>query len=64
MRVIIRLIGYIAVAATIIPSLMFLGGQIELGTVKIIMLLATIIWFAAAVTMEWNLDKKYLEKAK
>lgn len=62
MRQIIKIIGYIAIAATILPSILFLAGKMELGTVKIIMLVATIVWFATATMIEWNLDNKYFCK--
>ncbi|MBN1972211.1 MAG: hypothetical protein JW787_01130 [Sedimentisphaerales bacterium] len=62
MRPMIKLIGYIGIVAAILPSILFLAGRMELGTAKIIMLLATIVWFAAATIVEWNLDKKYFCK--
>ena len=62
MRQLIKTIGYIGIAATILPSILFLAGKMDLGTVKTIMLLATILWFAAAIIVEWNLDKKYFSK--
>ena len=62
MRQMIKIIGYIGLAATILPSIMFLAGKMELGTAKIIMLLATIVWFATATIIEWNLDTKYFSK--
>ncbi len=64
MRLIIRLIGYAGVAATILPSLLFLGGKMELDSAKFVMVLATIVWFAAAIIIEWNLDKKYFNKSE
>ena len=62
MRQIIKAIGYIGLAATILPSILFLAGKMGLGAAKIIMLLATIVWFATAIIVEWNLDTKYFSK--
>ena len=59
MRQIIKIIGYLGLAATIFPAILFLAGKMELATAKTIMLLATIVWFATAAVVEWNLDKKY-----
>ena len=60
MRAIIKLIGYLGIVILILPSILFLSGNIEkLETVKAIMLVATVIWFAAAIIQGWDLDKKF-----
>lgn len=43
-----RVVGLAALAATILPPVAFLFGAMPLDTVKTIMFLATILWFAAA----------------
>ena len=63
MRTVIKIIGYLGIVILIFPSILFLAGSIELDSVKTIMLVATIIWFAASVIQVWDLDKKLLGKA-
>jgi hypothetical protein len=55
MRPIAQIISWIALAATILPSLLYLNGSMELPTVKTWMLVATVVWFAA--TPLW-MDRK------
>jgi hypothetical protein len=43
----LQAISWLALAATILPSLAFLGGRLPLDTAQSIMLLATIVWFTA-----------------
>jgi hypothetical protein len=47
MRRILQTISWVALALSVLPSLLLLAGQIELDQVKWIMLAATIVWFAA-----------------
>jgi hypothetical protein len=47
MRVIVRPISWLALAATILPSLLFFAGRLDLPAVKWWMLMGTIAWFAA-----------------
>ena len=63
MRTIIRLIGYIGIVILIVPSMLYLGGRMELDQVKTIMIAATIVWFGASVILVWNLDKKLMGKS-
>jgi hypothetical protein len=51
MRKLAQTISWCAVLGTILPSLLYLFGQLELATVHWLMLLATIVWFA--VTPLW-----------
>lgn len=51
MRRIYQLLSGLALAATIVPSAMFLSGRIELAHVTQVMLVGTIVWFA--VTPLW-----------
>lgn len=63
MRIIIQLISYLGIVVLVLPSVLFLGGgRMQLDLVKTIMLIATIIWFAASIIQVWNLDKKFLGK--
>ena len=63
MRKIIQIIGYLGIIVLILPSILFLAGKIKLDSVKTIMIIATIIWFAASVIQVWDLDKKFLSKS-
>jgi hypothetical protein len=47
MRRLLQAISWIAFAATIAPSVLFLAGQLTLDQTKLIMLVATIVWFSA-----------------
>jgi len=41
-------IGALALLGTIIPPVLFLGGQMEQDPMKLIMLIACLIWFVSA----------------
>ena len=43
----LQIVSWLALAATIVPSCLYLAGQLELGTVKTAMFAATVAWFAA-----------------
>ena len=56
MRIILQVISAIALAMTVLPSLVYFSGNIELNTVKGLMIVASIVWFA--VTPFWMGRKK------
>ena len=64
MKTLIQLIGYISIIVLIAPSIVYLGGKMELAQVKTIMLLATIVWFVANVILAWHLEEKLMGKSK
>lgn len=43
-----KFVGIAALAGTILPPLAFLAGAMPLDTVKGILLVSTVLWFAAA----------------
>ena len=47
MRRILQIVSWVACAATILPSVMYLLNKADLAQVKWLMLLATIVWFVA-----------------
>jgi hypothetical protein len=47
MRRIVQIISWAALAATILPPVLFLTGHMTLDQLKLAMLAATIVWFAA-----------------
>jgi hypothetical protein len=46
-RRILQVVSWLALAATIVPPVLFLTERMELGQMKTWMLAATIVWFAA-----------------
>lgn len=55
MRTIARIVSWMALAATIVPALLFFADRLELAELKTWMLAGTIAWFAA--TPLW-MDRK------
>ncbi|MFV2070349.1 MAG: hypothetical protein ACC645_25565 [Pirellulales bacterium] len=51
MRRILQLKSWLALAGTIVPSVLYYENQMELSTVKTVMLFATYVWFDA--TLLW-----------
>lgn len=51
MRLALQIISWLALAMTVLPSLVYLSGNILLDRVKWIMALATVVWFV--VTPFW-----------
>lgn len=47
MRKLLQLVSAAALIATIVPSVMFLAGSLDLSQTKLAMLVATIVWFIA-----------------
>ena len=45
MRRILQFVSWTALAATIAPSALLLAGQVTLDQTKLIMLVATVVWF-------------------
>ena len=54
-RRVLQTVSWLALAGTILPSCLFLAGQMGSDAVKTAMLAATIAWFVA--TPLWMLDK-------
>lgn len=50
-RLPLQIISWIALAGTILPSILFLAGRMDLATSKHWLLAATLLWFA--VTPLW-----------
>ena len=64
MKTLIQLTGYISIIVLIVPSMLYLGGRMELDQVKTIMIVATIVWFGSSAILAWNLDKKLIGKSQ
>lgn len=55
MRLTLQIVSLLALVALTLPSVIFLArGRIELNTVKWLMLLATLVWFATATPWMWK----------
>ena len=44
----LKIIAMLSLGLLILPSLLFLAGKLSLNQVKLLMLIATIIWFVSA----------------
>ncbi len=55
MRLVLQIISCIALAMTVLPSLVYFSGNMELERVKWLLILASVVWFV--VTPFW-MDKK------
>ncbi len=51
---ILVIVSLLSLVALMLPSILFLAGRMELPTAKWVMLLATIVWFAAATPWMWK----------
>jgi hypothetical protein len=47
MRIALQCLSWTGLALTIVPSAVFLAGRMELDTVKWLMLIGMLLWFAA-----------------
>jgi len=51
---ILVVVSVLSLVALMLPSILFLAGRMELPTVKWVMLLASVVWFAAATPWMWK----------
>ena len=54
MRTILIIVALLSLVALMLPSVLFLAGRMQLDTVKWIMLVATVVWFAAGTPWLWK----------
>jgi len=47
MRLITQIFSWVALAGTILPSILYLNGSLTLVQMKSIMLVSTVVWFIA-----------------
>jgi hypothetical protein len=59
MRLIAQIVSWLALAATILPAVLYLEDQMQLAHAKIWMLVATVFWF---VTTPFWMGRKSSEK--
>ena len=48
MQTVVKILGRLGLALTILPPILYLAGNIELGTVKLVMIIGTVLWLVAA----------------
>lgn len=64
MRPILQIVSLLTLVALLLPSILFLAGyQIELDSVKLFMLLASIAWFVTATPWMWKDNNEQSETA-
>ncbi len=56
MRLFLQGVSLLALAFSVVPSVLFLGGSVELDEAKSLMLISTIVWFV--VTPLWMSGKE------
>jgi hypothetical protein len=54
MRTAFIVVSVLALVVLMAPSILFLAGEMQLGTVKWVMLAATVVWFIAATPWLWK----------
>ena len=54
MVLVAKLISWISLVALIAPAILFLAGHMELDQVKLIMLIATVVWFVSTPLWMWK----------
>ncbi len=54
MRTILIVVAVLSLVLLMLPSILFLMGRMELGTVKCMMMGATILWFATGTPWLWK----------
>ncbi|RJP22298.1 MAG: hypothetical protein C4527_22005 [Candidatus Omnitrophota bacterium] len=55
MKILFRILSLVALIGTVLPSMLYCGGNMELDTVKWLMLCFTIVWFI--ITPLWMNQK-------
>ncbi len=58
MKMITKIIALASLILVIVPSVMFLTGTMPLDKVKLVMLIATVIWFISAGLWMWKDDSQ------
>lgn len=64
MRPILKIVSLLTLIALVLPSVLFLAGyRIELDSVKLFMLVASIAWFITATPWMWKDNNEQSETA-
>ncbi len=54
MKIVLKIVSLLALLLTVLPSILFLMGSVELKQVKLLMLIATIVWFVVTPLWMWK----------
>ena len=49
-----QIVSWVSLVVLLVPSILFLAGRMELDRVKLVMLVATVIWFVATPFWMWE----------
>jgi len=49
-----QIVSLVSLVVLVVPSVLFLAGRMELDRVKLVMLVATLIWFVATPMWMWE----------
>jgi len=49
-----QIVSWVSLVVLLVPSVLFLAGRMELDRVKLVMLVATIVWFVATPVWMWE----------
>ncbi|MEX0326774.1 MAG: hypothetical protein AB3N33_11875 [Puniceicoccaceae bacterium] len=58
MELVLKILGRVGLALTVLPSILFLTGTLQLGTVKLVMIIGTVLWLVAAPMVQ-KLNKEH-----
>ena len=48
METVLKILGRVGLALTLLPSILFLAGFMQLGVVEVVMIIGTVLWLVAA----------------
>ena len=54
MKIVLKIISLLALLMTVLPSILFLMGSVALEQVKLLMLIATVVWFVVTPLWMWK----------
>jgi len=54
MKLAVKIIALLSLVLLVVPSFLFLGGKMELATVKGIMAAVSVVWFVSAGLWMWK----------
>lgn len=58
MKTIAKIVSWLSLVALMVPVVLFVADRTDLDTVKTVMSICTIVWFATASMWMWNSDAK------
>jgi hypothetical protein len=58
MKSIAKIVSWLSLVVLMVPVILLMMGRTDLDTVKIVMNICTVVWFATASIWMWNSDTK------